>query len=171
MVNTHHTKGRCVSHEDDVAKVTALVKDIRMGMLTTIDGDGRLVSRPMAAQETDFDGDLWFFAERDSSAATQISQQPQVNASFTSASSWVSIAGRAEVLDDRAMIHELWNAVVEAWFPDGPETPGLVLLKIHADTAEYWDTPGGRIASVISFAKAKLTGERYDGGENKVVKL
>lgn len=156
---------------DDVAKVNELVKDIRMGMLTTADQDGTLVSRPMAAQETEFDGDLWFFAAGDSSAVAQVRQSPQVNVSFSSASSWVSIAGRAEVINDDDKARELWNPVVEAWFPDGPDTPGLVLLKIHADTAEYWDTPGGRIASVISFAKAKLTGEPYDGGENKVVQM
>ena len=61
--------------------------------------------------------------------------------------------------------------MVEAWFPDGPDTPGLVLLKIDAESAEYWDTPGGRIASAISFAKSKLTGERYDGGENEIVDM
>ena len=46
-----------------------------------------------------------------------------------------------------------------------------MLIKIHAHGAEYWDTPGGRIASVISFVKAKVTGEPYDGGENERVDL
>jgi hypothetical protein len=27
---------------------------------------------------------------------------------------------------------------------------------------EYWDTPGGKVASLISLAKTKLTGETYD---------
>ena len=46
-----------------------------------------------------------------------------------------------------------------------------MLIKVHADSAEYWDTPGGRIASVISFVKAKVTGEPYSGGENETVSL
>jgi hypothetical protein len=46
-----------------------------------------------------------------------------------------------------------------------------VLIKVTGDTAEYWDTPGGRVASVLSLAKSKLTGERYSGGENAKVDL
>jgi len=158
-------------YDDDVAKVAELVKGNRMGMLTTVDQGGVLISRPMAAQEVEFDGDLWFFSEGDSRKVSHVRLVPQVNVAFASGSTWVSIAGHAQVVDDRAKAHELWNPVVEAWFPDGPDAPNLVLLKIHADSAEYWDTPGGRIASVLSFAKAKLTGEPYDGGENKTVDL
>jgi hypothetical protein len=51
------------------------------------------------------------------------------------------------------------------------EDPDVVLLRVDAATAEYWDSPGGRLASVISFAKAKLTGQAYDGGENETVRL
>ena len=40
-----------------------------------------------------------------------------------------------------------------------------------AETGEYWDTPGGRIATLISFVKSKLTGERFDGGDNATVTL
>jgi hypothetical protein len=46
-----------------------------------------------------------------------------------------------------------------------------VLIRFIADSAEYWDSPGGRIATVISLVKAKVTGESYDGGENATVKL
>ncbi len=60
---------------------------------------------------------------------------------------------------------------VEAWMPQGPDDDSVVLIKVTAETAEYWDTPGGRVASVLSFANAKLTGRRYDGGENERVAL
>ena len=51
---------------DDTRKVAELLKGERFGFLTTITIDGRLTSRPMTLQEVEFDGDLWFFAERDS---------------------------------------------------------------------------------------------------------
>ena len=75
------------------------------------------------------------------------------------------------VVDDAEKKRQLWNAVVEAWFPDGPDDPDVVLLRVEAASAEYWDSPGGRLASAISFAKAKLTGQPYDGGENERVQL
>ena len=59
----------------------------------------------------------------------------------------------------------------QAWLPQGPEDPSIVLIKFNGHSAEYWDTPGGRVASVISFVRAKVTGERYEGGSNEKVLL
>ncbi|MDG6107011.1 pyridoxamine 5'-phosphate oxidase family protein [Dactylosporangium aurantiacum] len=64
--------------QDPRAKVTELLRDARIGMLTTMTGDGRHVSRPMALQEVEFDGDLWFFAYDDSAKVAQIRTHPQV---------------------------------------------------------------------------------------------
>ncbi|WP_420122130.1 pyridoxamine 5'-phosphate oxidase family protein [Nakamurella sp.] len=156
---------------DEVRKVAELAKDIRIGMLTTVDADGTFTSRPMGQQEVEFDGDLWYFAERDSRKVQQIRSNPHVGVTLSSGSTWISIDGTAEIVDDRAKNKELWNAWVDAWLPQGPEDPSVVLIKVNGESAEYWDTPGGRIASVISLVKAKVTGERYEGGENERVEL
>ena len=96
---------------------------------------------------------------------------PHVGLTLTSGDTWISIDGEAEIVDDNAKARELWNAWVEAWLPQGPDDPSIVLIKLNGHSAEYWDTPGGRIASVISFVKAKVTGERYEGGDNEKVTL
>jgi general stress protein 26 len=160
-----------VDTSSEVTKVAKLAKDIRIGMLSTIDADGHFVSRPMAQQEVEFDGDLWFFAERDSRKVAHIKANPHVAVTLTSNDSWISLDGDAEVVDDPAKAKELWNQWVAAWMPQGPEDPSVILIKVNGHSAEYWDTPGGRIASVISFVKAKVTGEPYDGGENERVQL
>ncbi|MDM7854983.1 pyridoxamine 5'-phosphate oxidase family protein [Cellulomonas alba] len=157
--------------ESQIEKVTELVKKANVAMLTTIAPDGRLVSRPMGVQEADFRGDLWFFADADSHKAHEVEGGAPANAAFADSTSWVSVSGTAEVVRDVAKARELWNPVAEAWFPDGPETPGLVLLVLHGETAEYWESPGNRLTTAISLVKAKVTGERYDGGENETVRL
>jgi len=154
-----------------VKKVAELAKDINIGMLTTVDADGHFVSRPMGQQDVDDDGVMWFFAERDSRKIGHIAANPHVNVTLSSPSTWISIDGTAEIVDDAAKTHELWNGWVEAWLPQGPDDGSVILIKVSGETAEYWDTPGGRIASVISFVKAKVTGEPYDGGENERVTL
>ena len=55
--------------------------------------------------------------------------------------------------------------------PRRDRRPNIRLLKVSASSAEYWDSPNGRLASPISFAKAKITGEAYDGGENETVTM
>jgi general stress protein 26 len=156
---------------EDTHKVAELLKEQRLGFLTTTMPDGRLTSRPMAMQEVEFDGDLWFFAERDAPWLGHIAASAQVNVGTGSSGTWVSLTGTAEVSDDAAKKKELWNSGVEAWLPQGPEDPSVVLVKVHADSAEYWDSPGGRMATAFSFVKAKATGSKPDTGENDVVDL
>jgi general stress protein 26 len=160
-----------VAETTGVAKLVELTKDIKITMFTTIDADGHFVSRPMAQQLTEDDGDLWFFAERDSRVIEQITANPHVSLTLSSNSTWISIDGDAQLVDDSAKAKELWNSFVEAWLPQGPEDPGVVLIKVNAHTAEYWDSPGGRVASLISLAKAKVTGEPYQGTERDTVDL
>jgi general stress protein 26 len=156
--------------EDGTAKVVDILGSMKMAMLTTRSAEGELISRPMAMQEIEFDGDLWFFAERSSASVAHVGAEPQVNVSAYSNDSWISVSGSATVVEDQAKKDELWNAVVEAWFPDGPG-PDVVLIQVHAAGAEYWQSAGGRLATAISFVKAKLTHEPYDGGENEIVDL
>src|SRR3712207_7461779 len=49
-----------------------------------------------------------------------------------------------------------------AWLPQGPSDSSVVLIKVDPHTAEYWDSPGGAVASLLSFVKAKVTGERSE---------
>ncbi|WP_035855413.1 pyridoxamine 5'-phosphate oxidase family protein [Cryptosporangium arvum] len=158
--------------DDDARTVSELIKSSgRIGMLTTTAPDGTLTSRPMALQEVEFDGDLWFFAERVSRKVAHLAAHPGVNVTVGSGTTWVSLAGTATLEDDPAKKKELWNAGVEAWFPNGADEPGVALIKVTGESAEYWDTPGGRVASLLSFAKAKVTGKPYEGGENETVQL
>jgi general stress protein 26 len=157
--------------DDSRATVTKLLGEAGFAMVTTIDEHGRLLAQPMTTQEVEFDGDLWFFAERDSRLARHVAHDPHVGVTTSSSDAWVSLDGHGSIVDDRAKIHELWNPIVAAWLTDGPDDSNVVLLKFSAETAEFWSTPGGRIATAISFAKAKVTGQRYDGGDHEIVNL
>ena len=156
--------------DEQTRKVAELIKDHRLAMLTTRDPFGTLMSRPMALQEVEFDGDLWFFAERGSRKVLHVGASPQVNVTVSGSGSWVSLTGEASVVEDVAKKRELWNAGAEAWLPQGPDDDSVVLIRVEGRSAEYWDTPG-RVATALSFAKAKLTGQRYSGGENEQVDL
>ena len=144
---------------DAVGRVAKLVDDARICMFTTMTIDGKHVSRPMALQEVEFDGDLWFFAYADSPKVQQIRGNDQVNVSFanTKNSEWTSISGTAAVVEDRAKAEQLWAAPLKTWFPDGLDTPGMVLIKVAADTAEYWDAPSSKAAQAIGAVRAMIS--------------
>ncbi|MEO5709035.1 MAG: pyridoxamine 5'-phosphate oxidase family protein [Nocardioidaceae bacterium] len=154
--------------DDRTEKVHDLIKKTRLAMLTSSDADGRLVSKPMATQDVEFDGDVYFIAERDSEKVRNITARPQVNVAYAGSSSWVSLSGTAAVVDDRAKLEELWNTFTDAWMEGGPENPNNVLIKVDASSAEYWDSPGSKVTQVLNLVKAKVTGERFEGDNEQV---
>ena len=154
---------------DHIAKLVDLTQDSRFCMLTTRAADGTLVSRPMTRQEVDLDVELWFIATRDSRKVEHVRADPRVSVTFSNDSSWVSLAGTAAVVDDLDHLRELWSTFAEAWIPEGPEDPSAVLLRVDVESAEYWDNPGGRIATAISLVKSKVTGQPYDGGDHATI--
>ncbi|QDY89677.1 pyridoxamine 5'-phosphate oxidase [Arthrobacter sp. UKPF54-2] len=160
-----------MSDAQDISKVTEIINDSRIGMFTTINEKGALVSRPLAVQDVEADGDMWFFTSSGTSQVAHIGANPTVNVSFGRRTEWVSVAGTAEVVTDRQEIRDRWNQAVEAWFPDGPETPEAVLLHVDSDSAEYWTSPGGTAATVLQWVKSKVTNSRMSVGESGTVDL
>jgi len=160
-----------MSDAQDISKVTDIINDSRIGMFTTINEKGALVSRPLAVQDVQDDGDMWFFTSEGTSQVAHVKANPAVNVSFGKGTEWVSVAGTAEVVTDRQEIRDRWNQAVEAWFPDGPETPEVVLLRVDSDSAEYWTSPGGTAATVLQWVKSKVTNSRMSVGESGTVEL
>lgn len=158
------------SPQDDMKELIKIVRDADIAILTTTNANGQLVSRPLAVQEAQFDGDLWFFTEDPSPKADEIRANPQVNISISSGKGYLSVAGTATLTKDRAKIDELWSASVKPWF-DGKDDPSVTLIKVDADTAEYWSLDTPRVVAAFKIAKGMVTGERPDPGKNEVVDL
>ena len=157
-----------------VEKVRDLIDDIKIGMMTTVDEDGNLVSRPMATMQVDEDGSLWFFTKKNTPKTDQITHnEHKVNIAFADVAdaSYVSVSGHAEEVYDRAKIDELWSPIAKPWFPDGKDDPSLILLKVYPDMAEYWDSTSSRMVRLFEMARAILTGDTYKEGENRKVVL
>lgn len=159
-----------MSDTSPTQKVAELIKGVKLAMLTQVDGAGRLVSRPMATQDVDFDGDVWFIAERGSHKVAELAGDNRVNVSYSGNGTWVSLAGHAEVVDDVERLKKYWDTFTDSWLEGGPENPENILIHVRAESAEYWDTPGGKITQVANLVKAKATGERIEG-DNEVVDL
>ena len=142
-------------------------------MLTTVHEDGSLRSRPMATQQLEFDGDLWFFTGHSTTKVHELERHQQVNVAYANVgdNEYVSISGMASIVRDRKKMEELWNPVYKAWFPDGLEDPDICLLKVEVHGAEYWDSPNSKVVQLAGFVKAIVTGERYHPGENEQVEL
>jgi general stress protein 26 len=159
----------------DVQKLGELIKGIRVAMLTTVDSEGCLHSRPMATQDAEFDGTLWFFTEADSLKIHELERDRHVNLSYANPddSKYVSVSGTAAIVRDHAKVKELWSPIYKAWFPKGVDDPNIALLRVAVNKAEYWDSPSSAVVRLIGFAKAVVTGKRYgdEGTDHEKIEL
>jgi len=155
----------------DFERVGELIAKARFAFVTTSATDGRLLSRPLAIQEREFDGDLYFFTMAPSAKTEQVAADSQVNVSLQSGDDYLSIAGTASVSRDQGLIDELWNAHAAAWFEQGREDPSVALLKVHAESAEYWTMDSPKPVALLKYAKAIITGEQPDVATNRSVEL
>jgi general stress protein 26 len=137
-----------------IQQLSAFIKDVGCGMLTTVDDDGSLHSRPMCiCGELDSDGILWFFTLAHSHKVLEIEHRQQVNVSFSSPEpeQYVSISGTAQLVKDRNKLQEKWQPELTTWFPQGLDEPDLALLKVNINKADYWDNHSSCQAKTISF--------------------
>ncbi len=45
----------------------------------------------------------------------------------------------SKLIRDRTQFEDHWTKDLNLWFKDGVDTPGLVLIKVHASRIKYWD--------------------------------
>jgi general stress protein 26 len=126
---------QATDHDEQIKKLGALMKDIEFAMLTTVEPDGSLRSRPMATQQVEFDGDLWFFTLASAPKVDEVEHEQHVNVSFARPDKqhYVSVSGTARLVRDKAKMKELWKPFYRAWFAKGFDDPDIALLKVTAE--------------------------------------
>ena len=155
---------------DAVQHLGELIEDIKVAMMTTVEEDGSLRSRPMWTHEAKAsDHELYFFTRQHSHKVDELEHDHHVNLSYAEPKrdQYVSLSGRCSVVQDREMMERLWTPALKAWFPEGLEDPELSLLRVHVERAEYWDTPSSRMVQLAGFVKATVTGRPPDPGDNE----
>lgn len=163
------------AQRESVEKLGALIRGIPVAMLTTVEPDGSLHSRPMATQDFDFDGQLWFFTGADTAKVHEIDRDHHVNLTYAAPSDnlYIAVSGMARLVRDPVKAKELWSPIHRAWFPEGLDDPNLALLRVDVEKAEYWDSPSSKAVRLFGFAKAVLTGKSYgeEGAEHEKLRL
>ncbi|MNL64122.1 hypothetical protein D3C87_1883100 [compost metagenome] len=82
---------------------------------------------------------------------------------------YVSVTGTATVLDDRAKVHDIWDASNRAFWDDEND-PNICVLRVRPSMAEFW-AGDGKVVNTVKMAAAALTGMKPDLGLNRKVSL
>ena len=158
---------------ESVKRLADEIKDIRIAMLTTVDDDGMLRSRPMGTHDLADDGTLWFFTHADAPKVEEVEREHQVNVNYAKPDDnrWVSISGLADLVRDRSKMEELWKPFLRTWFPKGLDDPELALLRVRVEKAEIWDESGSPLVVGFGLAKALVTGQPSGAGQGEKLQM
>ena len=149
----------------ELIELAKRIDGIDVVMMTTLDPEGALVSRPMSPIEMDAKGAIWFFSDLRSE---KVEHLRVVNLAFSDEGNgtYVSVSGRGEIHAERAHIEKLWTPFARPWFPDGPESTNLALLKFVPQTAEHWDAPNSKMVRMFAMAASIVASKPIGMGEH-----
>ncbi|MEO6446841.1 MAG: pyridoxamine 5'-phosphate oxidase family protein [Gemmatimonadaceae bacterium] len=169
---------RSVALGKKLDELYALIEGIEIAMFTTRRSDGRLVSRPMATQTQAEGSDLWFVTNIDSHKLDELGFDSQVNLAYYKdrTREWVSVSGTATLVQDRKLIHELYEKDWKAWFGDeggkrdgGPDDPRLALIMVDVHSVSFLKVDKPQPLVLFEVAKAMITGSVPDIGKQREV--
>ena len=148
------------------------VRQISECMLITKVG-AHMRGRPMRGIAREDENVIWFITAKTSHKDDEIAADSHACLCFADASkhTFVSMSGEIEMTDAKDQILALWNSGAEAYFPEGPGDPNIVLLKFVPEFGEYWDSPTNPVLLAIQFIKSKVIGEKPKLGENVKVSM
>jgi len=109
-------------------------------MMATRSSNGTMTARPMSNNgDVEYQGDSYFFAYENSRKIADLRADPHVTLSYTGAVGmlggpplFVAVEGAAALIEDKV-------AFADRYFPQGIDTPGVVMIHVDAKAIRYWD--------------------------------
>jgi general stress protein 26 len=155
-----------MNHQKD--RAWGMMQTLRMCMLVT-QASGILQSRPMSSIVKTDEGRVYFLTEASSSKDIEIEQNPSVLLAFGDGrATFVSVRANARIDHDRELVKRLWSTGAQAFWPQGPEDPNIVVITATPHQAEYWE---GDMLAPVKIVLAALTGTRVSAGDNANVSM
>src|SRR5215212_4430686 len=161
-----------LSGEKGIKKIKELVdKASSCFFCTSPNSTLPVTARPMAVQDTDDQGNLWFLSAADSHKNKEISKDPKVQLFFQGShhSDFLTVTGKASISRDKDKIKEFWNPIMKTWFTEGEDDPRITVIKVAVDNGYYWDTKNSMFVSLIKRLTGAVVGKTMDDSvEGKV---
>lgn len=159
---------RATTPAEDLDKVWSIMEKIHTCMLVTMHGDVHR-ARPMGPRVRRGENAIYFLTDDASPKVEEIEEMPSVCLAFADpgGNDFVSVSGNARILNDRAMIKELWSPAASAFW-DGADDPKIRVLEVTPHEAQYWSGPNVMVATVMMLTAAATGGKPDVGKTGKV---
>lgn len=147
-----------------IEKIKNLAEAARTCFFTTNIGENAH-SRPMALQEVDEKGVLWFISSKQSLKNQEIKEDDDVQLYFINNSSYeyIFVKGKATISTDKNLIEKLWNPFANAWF-DGKDDPDVSIIGVKATGGYYYETKENKVFAMAKMMFSAITGSKNEDG-------
>lgn len=158
-----------MSSPEHKQKIWEMIKNIKVGMLVTLDDDIPR-ARPMHLVQDEYDGTIWFFTRRSAEKVSETNSDNDVCLSFSDQEKgvYVSLSGKAQLTDDPELIEKYWNPMIAAWFTESKDDSDVTLLEIKVQMGEHWQAKKSKAFQLYEYAKANIKQDATPNiGENE----
>ena len=140
---------------------------------TSVTAGNSVGARPMAVQEVDDEGNLWFLSSDDSHKNDELEQCPTVRLYFQGSphSDFLMLEGVATVTRDQSRIKDLWKPLMKTWFTEGENDPRIRVIKVAPTHGYYWDTKHGMAVAGIKMLIGAAIGKTLDDSIEGTLKV
>ncbi|WP_370390728.1 pyridoxamine 5'-phosphate oxidase family protein [uncultured Winogradskyella sp.] len=155
-----------------LGKLKTYLSDIAIVMLATRLDKSPVNICPMAFQEIDDQGDLWFVTHKNSDHFEDIQNDNRVQliASNTDKGTYLSIYGNATHVYSKDKLNEFWGPFLKRWFQD-KDDPNLALLNVNVETVKYWDIKNDITETIVEVSNGQFSGHVMNLGETGLINL
>ena len=125
-----------------LSQIAAKLKSIDIAMLVTKTGsEGAIAARPMSNNKdvSEEDGTSYHFATDDGRIDDDLKASKQCGATYTSGEFYCAVQGTGTLHREREMLEKHWVPDLKAWFEDGLDTEGLILIAVSPKRIDWWD--------------------------------
>lgn len=158
------------ANKSDIDRAWRLMEKIGICMFASRDGE-LIRARPMSSIPREAENAVYFLTDTEGHKESEIAADDSVSLIYSEPNhgKFLTVTGRARVLNDRALIAELWNKDAEAFW-EGKDDPRVRAIEVTPIDAQFWEGPHGVVATV-QMAIAAATALSPVLGEQRKVDL
>jgi len=161
-----------LSQSEAIEKIKELATSIDFALMASQLSKLPLHTIPMSTKKVDSAGYIWFLSGKDSTHNRHIQKDSKVQLFYAKAKAmeFMTVYGKAEIVEDQFIIDELYQKTDDLWF-DGKNDPNISAIKVIPEDAHYWDSKDNRFVSLLKLGAAAVTGKKTELSEQGDLKL
>jgi len=134
-----------LSADDLLLLARETVEAVPTCLAITVNGDGGANARAINPSKPSTEWVIRFMTDRRTRKFSEIVRTGRMTLVYfhEAGGAYVSLVGRARIIDDVTVKQAGWHPGNFKWHPGGPTDPNVVIVEFEAERIETWNTPEG----------------------------